>query len=146
MIHQNRFDDEFIRKLSTYDVLSRLIKLAEDCGCVDTLSYYLLPNFMTEYSQKLECENCKTVLLEHDVECSACGCSAKTLYSNTIPRAGYNSSYAFGNKIHSPMKHCELWLLHLQCKEHVTMSHEELISQLKLAESDYNACNGEFTC
>ena len=39
MIHQNRFDDECIRKLSTFDVLSRLTKLAEDCGGGDTLSY-----------------------------------------------------------------------------------------------------------
>ena len=146
MIHQNRFDDEYIRKLSTYDVLSRLTKLAEDCRCVDTLSYNVLFNFMTEYSRKWECGDCKTVMLEHDVECSACGCSAKILYSNTIPRDGYNSSYAFGNKKHSPMKHCELWLLHLQGKEHVTMSHEELTSLSKLAESDYCACNGEFTC
>ena len=30
MINQNRFDDEYIRKLSIYDVLSRLTKLAED--------------------------------------------------------------------------------------------------------------------
>ena len=44
------------------------------------------------------------------------------------------------------MKHCKLWLLYLQGKEHVTMSHEDLISLLKLAESDYSACNGEFTC
>ena len=47
MIFQNRFDDEYIRKLSTYDVLWRLTKLAEDCGCVDTLSYDVLFNFMT---------------------------------------------------------------------------------------------------
>ena len=43
------------------------------------------------------------------------------------------------------MKHCELWLLHPQGKEHVMMSHEDLISLLKLAESDYSTCNGEFT-
>ena len=44
------------------------------------------------------------------------------------------------------MKHCELWLLHQQGAENVTTSREELISLLKLAESDNGACNGEFTC
>jgi len=128
-------------------VLSRLINLAEDCGCVDTTSYNALFNFMTTYSQKLECKNCKTAMLEHDRECSACGCSASIYsYSNTIPRVGYHSSYAFGNTKHNPMKHCEMWLLHLQGKENVPISRENLIKLLKMAESDYSACNGEFTC
>ena len=39
VIHQDRFDEEYIRKLSTYDVLSRLTKLAEFYGCVNTISY-----------------------------------------------------------------------------------------------------------
>ena len=143
MICQNRFDDEYIRKLSTYDALSRLTKLAADYGCVDTLSYNALFNFMTKYSGKLECGVCKTVMLEHNVECSACGCLVKTFCSTTIPRAGYDSSFAIENLKHSPMKHCELWLLHPQGKEHATMSHEELTSLLKLAES---ACNDDFTC
>ena len=146
MIRQNRFDDEYIRKLSTYDVLSRLTKLAEDCGCADTLSYNILFNFMTEYSRKLECKNCKSVMFEHDEDCSACGYSVEKLYSNIIPRNGYNAYYAFGNKKHNPIKHCELWLSHLQGREHVAMSHEDLISLVTLAESDYSACNGEFTC
>jgi hypothetical protein len=146
MIHQSRFDDEYIRKLSIYDVLSRLTKLAEDCGCVDTISYNVLFNFMTEYSRKLECVNCNTVMSEHDIDCSECGCSTRLLYSNVIPRVGYNAHYAFGNKKHNPIKHCELWLSHLQGQEHVAMSHEDLISLVTLAESDYSACNGEFTC
>lgn len=146
MIHQNQFDDKYIQKLSTYDVLSRLTKLAEDCGCVNTISYNALFNFMTKYSRKLECENCKSVMSKDDIVCSECGCSTKTFYSNTVPKNGYNSYYAFGNQKHSPLKHCELWLLHIQGKEHVTISHENLISLFKLAESDYSTCNGEFTC
>jgi hypothetical protein len=63
-----------------------------------------------------------------------------------MPRVGYNSSYAFGNQKHNTMKHCELWLLHLQGHEHVAMSHKDLMSLLKLAESDYSTGNGEFTC
>ena len=62
MIHQIRFNDEYIQKLSTYDGLSRSTKLAEDYGCVDTLSYNVLLNFMTKYTRKLECGNCKTVM------------------------------------------------------------------------------------
>ena len=143
VIHQDRFDEEYIRKLSTYDVLSRLTKLAEDCGCVDTTSYNELCNFITKYSRKLECENCKSVMSEHDIDCSECGCSTRLLYSNVIPRVGYN---AFGNKKHNPIKHCELWLSHLQGQEHVAMAHEDLISLITLAESGYSACNGEFTC
>jgi Poxvirus Late Transcription Factor VLTF3 like len=146
MIRQNRFDDEYIRKLSTYDVLSRLTTLAEDCGCADTLSHNELCNFMNEYSRKLKCKNCKSVILEHDMECPTCGCSIKILYSNVIPRVGYNAYYAFGNKKHNPIKHCELWLSLLQGQEHVAMSHEDLISLVTLAESGYSACNGEFTC
>ena len=110
VIHLIRFDEAYIRKLSTYDVLSRLTKLAEFYGCVDTISYNILFNFMTEYSRKLECENCNTVILEHDVDCSECGCSTRLLYSNGIPRVGYNAYYAFGNEKHNPIKHCELWL------------------------------------
>lgn len=138
MIRQNQFDDEYIRKLSTYDVLLRLTELAKDCGCVDTASYNELCNFMAEHSRKLECKNCKSVILEHDMECPTCGCSIKMLYFSTISRVG--------NRKHIPMKHCELWLLHLQGKEHVTMSHENLILLLTLAESGCGACNGEFTC
>ena len=144
MIHQNWFD-EYIRKLSTYDVLSRFTWLAKDCGYVDTSSYNVLFDFMTEYSRKLECENCKKAILEHAVEYSACGCSTRILYSNTIPTVGYNAYYAFGNKKHKPIKHCELWLSHLQGQEHVAMSHEDLISLLTLTESDYSTCNGDFT-
>lgn len=146
MIHQNQFNDEYIRKLSTYNVLSRLTMLAEDYGCVDTVSYNVLFNFMIKYSQKIECQNCNAIMLEHDVDCSECGYSTKILYSNAVPRVGYNSSYAFGNEKHNPMKHCELWLLHLQGHEHVAMSHKDLMSLLKLAESDYSTGNGEFTC
>ena len=125
------------------DVLSRFTKLAEFYGCGNTISYNVLFNFMTEYSRKLEYENCKSVVLEHDVECSACGCSTRILYSNVIPRVRNN---AFGNTKHIPIKHCKLWLSHLQGREHVAISHEDLISLLTLAESDYSTCNGEFTC
>jgi Poxvirus Late Transcription Factor VLTF3 like len=146
MIRQNRFDDDYIRKLSTYGVLSRIITLAEDYDCVNTISYNELLNFMINYSRKLECENCKTVMLEDDVECSECGLCARILYSKTLPRVGYDPSHAFGNAKHNPTKHCEMWLLHLQGREHVTMTHEEMILLLQMAESDYSSCNGEFTC
>lgn len=163
-ILNEKYDDEYVKKLLNCDMSKKLILLSNEYRNIDNFACNVVMKFLDKYVyvKLIECENCKSAVDCNDTECYVCGYFIKTItYRETSNNTNNNTKdcYSnnggscqlpcqFKNKKHNPAKHCYMWLLQLQGKESITISCEETQLILNVAQSKYVKHDGniEFTC